>query len=26
VVTSGNHVFDQRDTIVFIERYDRLLL
>jgi len=25
VVTSGNHVFDQRETIVFIERYDRLL-
>ena len=25
VVTSGNHVFDQRETIAFIERYDRLL-
>lgn len=25
VVTSGNHVFDQRETIVFIERYNRLL-
>jgi metallophosphoesterase (TIGR00282 family) len=25
VVTSGNHVFDQREAIVFIERYDRLL-
>ena len=25
VVTTGNHVFDQRETLVFIERYDRLL-
>ena len=25
VVTSGNHVFDQRETLTFIERYDRLL-
>jgi 2',3'-cyclic-nucleotide 2'-phosphodiesterase len=25
VVTMGNHVFDQRETLVFIERYDRLL-
>jgi metallophosphoesterase (TIGR00282 family) len=25
VVTSGNHVFDQRETLVFIERHDRLL-
>jgi len=25
VVTMGNHVFDQREALVFIERYDRLL-
>ena len=25
VVTTGNHVFDQRETLVFIERADRLL-
>jgi hypothetical protein len=25
VVTTGNHVFDQRETLVFIERQDRLL-
>jgi metallophosphoesterase (TIGR00282 family) len=25
VVTMGNHVFDQRETLVFIERQDRLL-
>lgn len=25
VVTSGNHVFDQRETLTFIERHDRLL-
>jgi len=25
VVTTGNHVFDQRETLVFIERRDRLL-
>jgi metallophosphoesterase (TIGR00282 family) len=25
VVTSGNHVFDQREALVFIERQDRLL-
>jgi metallophosphoesterase (TIGR00282 family) len=25
VVTTGNHVFDQREALVFIERYDRLL-
>src|SRR5262245_57672705 len=25
VVTTGNHVFDQRETLIFIERYDRLL-
>ena len=25
VVTTGNHVFDQRETLTFIERYDRLL-
>lgn len=25
VVTTGNHVWDQRETLVFIERYDRLL-
>ena len=25
VVTTGNHAFDQRETLVFIERYDRLL-
>ena len=25
VVTTGNHVFDQRETLVFIERTDRLL-
>ena len=25
VVTTGNHVFDQRETLVFIERHDRLL-
>ena len=25
VVTSGNHVFDQRETLVFIERHERLL-
>jgi len=25
VVTSGNHVFDQREALVFIERHDRLL-
>ncbi|HEY8275676.1 MAG TPA: TIGR00282 family metallophosphoesterase, partial [Methyloceanibacter sp.] len=25
VVTSGNHVWDQRETLVFIERHDRLL-
>jgi calcineurin-like phosphoesterase len=25
VVTTGNHVFDQRETLVFIERSDRLL-
>src|SRR4029079_13589781 len=25
VVTTGNHVFDQRETLVYIERYDRLL-
>jgi metallophosphoesterase (TIGR00282 family) len=25
VVTTGNHVFDQRETLVFIERYERLL-
>jgi len=24
-VTTGNHVFDQREALVFIERYDRLL-
>jgi metallophosphoesterase (TIGR00282 family) len=25
VVTTGNHVFDQRETLVFIERHERLL-
>ena len=25
VVTTGNHVWDQRETLVFIERHDRLL-
>jgi metallophosphoesterase (TIGR00282 family) len=25
VVTGGNHIFDQREALVFIERYDRLL-
>jgi len=25
VVTTGNHVFDQREALVFIERHDRLL-
>ncbi|MGD9027259.1 MAG: TIGR00282 family metallophosphoesterase [Methyloceanibacter sp.] len=25
VVTTGNHVWDQREALVFIERYDRLL-
>jgi metallophosphoesterase (TIGR00282 family) len=25
VVTTGNHVFDQRETLIFIERTDRLL-
>jgi 2',3'-cyclic-nucleotide 2'-phosphodiesterase len=25
VVTSGNHVFDQREALVFIERHDRML-
>jgi metallophosphoesterase (TIGR00282 family) len=25
VVTTGNHVWDQRETVVFIERHDRLL-
>jgi len=25
VITSGNHVFDQRETLAFIERHDRLL-
>ena len=25
VVTTGNHAFDQRETLVFIERHDRLL-
>ena len=25
VVTTGNHVWDQRDTLVYIERQDRLL-
>jgi metallophosphoesterase (TIGR00282 family) len=25
VVTTGNHAWDQRETLVFIERYDRLL-
>jgi len=25
VVTTGNHVWDQRDTLVYIERHDRLL-
>ena len=25
VVTTGNHVFDQREALVFIERYDRLI-
>src|ERR687891_1127522 len=25
VVTMGNHVFDQREALVFIERYDALL-
>ena len=25
VVTTGNHIWDQRETLVFIERYDRLL-
>jgi metallophosphoesterase (TIGR00282 family) len=25
VVTAGNHVFDQREALVFIERHDRLL-
>ena len=25
VVTTGNHVFDQRETLIFIERADRLL-
>lgn len=25
VVTLGNHSFDQKDTLVFVERYDRLL-
>jgi metallophosphoesterase (TIGR00282 family) len=25
VVTTGNHVFDQREALVFIERYDRML-
>jgi hypothetical protein len=25
VITTGNHVFDQREALVFIERYDRLL-
>ncbi len=25
VVTLGNHAFDQKDTLVFIERYERLL-
>jgi metallophosphoesterase (TIGR00282 family) len=25
VVTTGNHVFDQRETLIYIERHDRLL-
>ena len=25
VVTTGNHVWDQRETLIFIERHDRLL-
>jgi metallophosphoesterase (TIGR00282 family) len=25
VVTTGNHVWDQRETVIFIERHDRLL-
>ncbi|MDJ0513722.1 MAG: YmdB family metallophosphoesterase, partial [Methyloceanibacter sp.] len=25
VITTGNHVWDQREALVFIERYDRLL-
>ncbi len=25
VVTTGNHVWDQREALVFIERYDRML-